>query len=344
MIYKHYYFRSIRRSSAQIFLTVKKLRKEFKSFLKNFSLPERVNKPLLKASEVNAYVETVSNKADCLHYHLDKNYVETLTKENTEHLKKILRKIRLGAVKIVVDITAENFYGKVDSLYIHPWTKENGVEGKYIYLVAGVLFRNKILPFYVTILINGSFKAKFLGEIVDLCKSLGLNVKTILLDRGFYSGDIIDTLTLKNIKYLIFVPKNFLFKCMLEGTDKSVVIEHEIPYKKDKSGHKAETSIALVKNVQEYDWVFASNILFRKAEKYVWLYKQRWNIETMFRVHDEARIKTKSKNPVIRLFYFMVGMFLFLIWNLYKKTKFSFKKFIILFYETMKEEVERLEI
>jgi hypothetical protein len=317
---------------------VKTVRKTFKQFIKNFSLPETVKKPLIKASEVNSYVETVSNKADCLHYHLDKNYVETLTKENTEHLKRIIRKIRLGAVKIIVDVTDESFYGKVDSLYIHPWTKEKGIEGKYLYLVAGILFRNNILPFYIAILRNGCFKAKFLGEIVDLCRSLGLNVKTMLLDRGFYSGDIIETLTLKEINYLIFVPKKELFKCMLEGTDKSVVIEHEIPYKKNKSGHKAETLIALVKNIQEYDWVFASNIFFRKVEKYVWLYKKRWNIETMFRVHDETRIKTKSKNPVIRLFYFMVSMFLLFIWNLYKKAEFSFKKFVILLYEVIKEE------
>ena len=164
-----------------------------------------------------------------------------------------------------------------------------------------------------------------------------------MLDRGFYSGDIVDTLTLKDINYLIFVPKKELFKFMLEGTDKSVIIEHEIPYTKSKSSHKAKTLIALVKDVEKYDWVFASNIFFRKAEKYVELYKQRWNIETMFRVHDEARIKTKSKNPVIRLFYFMVSMFLLLIWNLYKKAEFSFKRFVIFMYEAVKEEVDILK-
>jgi len=297
----------------------------------------------MKASESNTYVETVSNKADCLHYHLDKNYVDTLTKENTNQLKKIIKKTRIGAVKVIVDITEEDFYGKVSGLYIHPWTGEKGVEGKYRYLVAGILFRNKILPFYVTILRVGSFKAEYLGEIVNICKSLGLDVKTMLLDKGFFSGEVIDALSLRDINYLIFAPRKELYRCMLEATDKSVVIDHEIPYKKDKSSHNAETSLALVKDIQGYDWIFASNIFFRKAEKYVWLYKQRWNIETMFRVHDEARIKTKSKNPVIRLFYFMVGMFLLFIWGLYKKAEFSFKKFVIVMYETIKEGTRRVE-
>jgi putative transposase len=320
---------------------MKYIRRIFKQYIKNFSLPEAIKEPVMKASESNTYVETVSNKADCLHYHLDKNYVETLTKENTNQLKKIIKKTRIGAVKVIADITEEDFYGKVSGLYTHPWTREKGVEGKYRYLVAGILFRNKILPFYVTILRHGSFKADYLGEIVDICRSLGVNVKTMLLDKGFFSGDIITTL--KDINYLIFAPKKELYKCMLEGTEKSCVIEHEIPYKKDKSSHKAETLLALVKEVQEYDWVFASNIFFRKAEKYVYLYKQRWNIETMFRVHDEARIKTKSKNPVIRLFYFMVSMFLLFLWNLYKKSELSFKKFVIVMCEMIKEDIIRVK-
>lgn len=319
---------------------MKKLRKEFKRFLKNFSLPDEVKNPVIKAAEANTYVETVSDKADCLHYHLDKNYVETITEENNRFLQRLLKKQRFGAVKIIADITEEDFYGKVDSFYIHGWTGKDGVEGKYRYLVAGILFRNKIIPFYVTILMSGCFKAKFLGEIADLCRNLGLNVKVMLLDRGFYSGDIIDTLSIKGINYLIFAPKKKLYKSMLASAEKSCVIEYAIHYAKNKSGYDAETMLALVKDALDYDWVFASSIFFRKAEKYVYLYKQRWNIETMFRVHDEARIKTKSKNPVIRLFYFMVGMFLLLVWNLYQKTSYSFKKFVIVLHEMVRVEKE----
>ena len=65
------------------------------------------------------------------------------------------------------------------------------------------------------------------------------------------------------------------------------------------------------------------------ARKYVELYMARWSIETMFRVHDEARIKSKSINPLIRLFYFMVSMLLLFIWNLSFKDKYTFKKFVI---------------
>lgn len=303
-----------------------------------------MKKALLKAAESNTYVETVSNKADTLHYHIEKNYEETLMKEYQRFLEKIIKKQRLGVVTLVGDITSENFYGKVEGLHISPWTGENGIKGKFNFLVLGVMFRNKIYPFYVKILRIGSFKAQYLGEAIELCKKMNLKIKTIMLDRGFYSGDIIDTFNFHKINYLIFVPRKELFKSMLASTDKSVSIWHEIPYSKNKSRYRAETQIALVKDVREHDWIFATNISFRDKEKYVWLYMKRWNIETMFRVHDEAKIKTKSKNPVIRLFYFMMSMFLLFLWNLKLKFKIQFKRFIIEIYEIIRKEVDNFRV
>ena len=100
---------------------------------------------------------------------------------------------------------------------------------------------------------------------------------------------------------------------MLEGMDKSVVIEHTISYNANFTKNKVETEIALVKEVLGYDWVFATDLRIKDIRKYVAIYKRRWNIETMFRVHDEARIKTKSKVPIVRLFYFLISLLLMFI-------------------------------
>ena len=308
---------------------MKTSRTEFKNFLKNLSISEEYTELLAESSSHNTYIETISNKADSLHYHIAKGYVEYSNTEFYNLVEKKIKKLHLGVVDIIVDITSENFYGKSAGLYLHNWTGEAGIEAKFHYLVAGILFRNKIYPFYVAILRIGSFKAELLGKICDLCNKLHLKVKLMKLDRGFYSGEVIDELELKDMNYLIFVKKSALFKCMLEGTDKSVIVKHEIKYKKNKSSHKASTDIVLVKNVQGYDWVFATNIFLQDARKYVELYRKRWSIETMFRVHDEARIKSKSINPLVRLFYFMISMLLLFIWNLRAKNKCSFKRFII---------------
>ena len=307
----------------------KNMKSEFKSLLKNLSVSEEYPSLILEASSRNTYIETISNKADSLHYHIAKGYVEYSDKEFYNAVEKRIKKMRFGAVDIVIDITSENFYGKSTGLYLHNWTGEEGVQAKHQFLVAGILFRNKIYPFYAAILPIGTFKSEYIGKICDLCSKLNLKVKLVKLDRGFYSGEVIDELELKGMNYLIFAKKSSLFKCMLEGIDISAIVKHEIKYKKGKSSHNAETDIALVKDINGYDWVFATNLFLHDARKYVELYMARWSIETMFRVHDEARIKSKSVNPLIRLFYFIISLLLLFIWNLSFKENYTFKRFVI---------------
>lgn len=314
-----------------------KTKKEFRSFIiKNLALTGEDSQILSDAAKCNTYVETISNKADNLHLKLNKEYIESLQLEYSSYALKLIKKQRLGLVDLICDITYENFYGKVDNLHIHPWTGENGVKGRFCYLVVAILHRNKIIPFYAIALRLGSSKAELIGKSISYCRKLGLRIRKILLDRGFYSGEVIDRLKIEKVNYLIFAPKNSLFKCMLEGAQDNVVIEHEIKYNKNFTRNKVETDMALIKDFLGYDWVFATDLEIRDIKKYVPVYKKRWNIETMFRVHDEARIKTKSKNPVIRLFYFILGMLLVLIWNIYVKHKYSFKRFVIMIAENVK--------
>ena len=313
-------------------MTKKQLRREFASFIKKLSIPheKEYTELLLKAvSHHNTFIETISDKADSLHYHLSKGYVEIIDRDFYWFASKLIKKQRFGFVEIIVDITEENFYGQSTGLRIHPWTGEKGVKGKFRYLVAGILFRNKILPFYVAILQRGAFKAELLGNVVALCNKMHLQVRCMYLDRGFYAGEVIDELELRGMNYIIFARKSSLFKYMLESVDKHAIIKHEIKYKKDKSSHRTETNIASIKNVNDYDWCFATNLILKDARKYVRFYRRRWNIETMFRVHDEAKIKSKSIKSIIRAFYFMVSMLLVLLWNLYAKQERTFKGFLI---------------
>ena len=308
-------------------LTVKIL---LKSFLKKLCINrEEVILAISKASECNAYVEEINPSiADSLHWNVSRNYEENITTEFFRFAKDLIKKQRFGLVDLVADITEENFYGKHSGLYIHGWTGEKGVVGKFRYLVVAIKYRNKIIPFYLAILPVGAFKADYLGKAVDYCNSLGLRVSYLFLDRGFYSGDIINNLQMRNANYIIFVPKNNLIKCMLESVQDTAIVEHEIKYTKNKSNQKAGTNIALIKNIQDHDWVFASNIFLQDARKYISLYKKRWSIETAFRVHDIACILSKSVKPEIRLFYFAIAMAMMLLWNLYYKTEITFKGFV----------------
>ena len=58
-------------------------------------------------------------------------------------------------------------------------------------------------------------------------------------------------------------------------------------------------------------------------------YKFRWSIETMFRVQDECRIKTKSKYIRVRYFLFAYEQLIESIWYLFYHEEVSFKKYLM---------------
>ena len=115
-------------------------------------------------------------------------------------------------------------------------------------------------------------------------------------------------------------------------------------YSKDKSSWIPATTIVICKGIGKskngnlIDWCFATN---QKPDiNLVFTYKKRWNIETGFRIHDEAKIKSKSANPMIRFFYHLVSMLLILTWRMHNKTyeHMVFKRYLKL----VKEELEQI--
>jgi hypothetical protein len=67
------------------------------------------------------------------------------------------------------------------------------------------------------------------------------------------------------------------------------------------------------KNGKTFDWAFATNQDDIDLDYIIPTYKGRWRIETGFRVQDEARIKSKSKDMKIRFFYFVYEQMLQLL-------------------------------
>lgn len=101
-------------------------------------------------------------------------------------------------------------------------------------------------------------------------------------------------------------------------------------YLKDKSKWKPKTTIVVCKGIDEFPWIFATNIHFQTRVEYILHYKRRWQIETNYRVEDEAKIKSKSCHYLIRYFYFLISLLLHLLWIVNKNINYyvQFKKYI----------------
>ena len=308
--------------------TKQRIRRLLKKLNLNFDLSL-----FFKVAQANTYVETVGNKADILHYHLSKKSSDEICEAYLEMVKSMINKRHFSYVKIAVDYTSENFYGNSASLFLHGWTGEDGVKAHFQYFVASVVNprKNEKIPFFVVPVRIGHSKKKLLQEMFLEAKKLFRRIDLVLLDRGFYSGEVIDFFNSKNIKFLMLVPKNKHFIKLFEHFDDMITLHKEIKWKSNFSSQKTESKYVLIRH--NFNWIFATNLEDVNAKDYIRKYKWRWQIETNFRVHDEAHIKSKSVNHVIRLFYFIISMLMMFIWQMKAKKHMTFKRFLIENYE-----------
>src|SRR3989338_4644295 len=111
-----------------------------------FSDPARIENEVLRASAHDTYVETLSNAADTLHLGLDGWTPQAIEAEYARKTEKSIRKLHLVARDAIVDITEEDFYGKVRGLWLHPWTGKDGVTAHFKFLVCSIKYPKRENP------------------------------------------------------------------------------------------------------------------------------------------------------------------------------------------------------
>ncbi|MCH8004184.1 MAG: transposase [Nanoarchaeota archaeon] len=306
---------------------MKTAKKTIVEFLNKAFLPFRKNSinatniyaaKLIGSSSHNFYVENISNKADRLHDRIKESYEECFSESYMCIIGNLRRSLRLGLCTTAIDITHENFFGAIRGFDIFPLEKD-GKTGEFRFAVISLVNKAETekFPVYAIPFRLGQNSARTVEQLLNIASRLLIRVKLVLLDRGFYSAEVIDVLNTR-VKYLILVPQWDIYKSMLEqlkAEDKIIeYVEHELILSKDFSKFKVKTKIILINTNEEFDWVFATNLPNDKALYYIITYKQRWQIETNFRVQDEARIRSRSRFMQVRYFYFLVSLLLHAIW------------------------------
>ena len=260
------------------------------------------------------------SKADSLHRHIKLLYEEDLRRAFELIVKDMLKKLRIRRCVIAIDTTKELYWGKHGSLNVRGIKYERGAEEAFEWLVVSMV---KPVPMTLMALPyrQGADLATLTIDLLKYVKSLKLHIDVALFDRAFYIGHLIDFLEAEHLNYLILVPENERMKFYAEHTETIRAFKHVMNYDKDKSTWKPRTKIVVIKDVQKgenvFDMFFATSLVASMG--LLRIYPKRWQIETNFRVMDEAKIKSKSNEHIIRYFYFMVQLLLHLAWNVTKR-------------------------
>lgn len=313
------------------------------------------NRDMLKAAMANTYLETVGTKADSIHLAIKNVPSSNFYWAYLRNIRIVGKRFKLNEQDVVLafDYTDEDFYGEVQGFWMHGWTGKDAVTGKFKFLTCALVSSNipQKIPLISIPICLGHNKAKEVCFCLSLIRPLVKSIELILFDRGFYSKELMLALTNTTYPYLIFVPKNEKVKkelAMMSETEKKK-IHYEFKLNKDKTVLRGKTTLALLKKIidpangKTFDWAFATNQDKINLEHIVSMYKGRWRIETGFRVQDEARIKSKSKDMRIRFFYFVYEQTLQFLWAALYKDDLTFKAFVIEMYEMSNERVTRAE-
>lgn len=304
---------------------------------------------LLEASAYNTYLETMGDKCDSLYRRIKESRSDLIIHSYLTTIKLLSKKLNLKQRNLILafDYTDEDFYGDVQGFFIHGAPKKDKRNGKFKFLTCNLVsdeIKQRIPLLSVPIKLGHNMSREVLYILQLLNPYLG-DIELLLFDRGFYSKELMLSLSNAQYNYLIFVPKDSAIKKQL---DQMTVLERKLipynfEYSGDKTKHKGQTYLAFLKEIYsktldlKIDWVFSTNIEKINLDEIIKTYKKRWRIENSFKVQDDALLKTKSTNIKIRFFIFVFQQMLESLWYCFYKHEVTFKRFII---EISKKSIE----
>ena len=231
------------------------------------------NRDLLKAAVANTYVETVSNRSDSLYLAIEKSSPSSIKNSLFSRISAISKPSDIEKERCIIafDYTTEDFYGEVNDRWIHGWTGENGVTGKYSYLTASIVNKEMRLPVISIPSPAGNIMPTEVMSILETIKTTVPSIDLLLFDRGFYSKDLMVRLSSLPVPYLIFVPKREMEKRELESMryGERKVIVHQFSFHSDNRKIKGDTKLAFLRKIfdrrtQEY-YAGSSQPIWRKC-------------------------------------------------------------------------------
>lgn len=254
---------------------------------------------------------------------------EALTKSNDQVLQvaKSYGLFRRKAV-VAIDYTRDLFYGNPNAKNVIGGKQEKGTTWGYSYASIDVVEAGRRLTLCMMTVNQFTEKAQAVEMLINEAKARGVHVGLVLLDRAFFTIDVITTLLRLKVHFIIPAVKNDKVKEAMLNFDKKEPAKRFTLGDQKKSVSfnlviypRPPEQLPKVKKLSVYDlyFGFATNLLRSLASELPMFipseYRRRWGIETGFRVQDNVQAKTTSRKYVVRLLYHLTSVVLYNVWN-----------------------------
>lgn len=257
-----------------------------------------------------------------------RNHLSKLNIDDIENINHQLLTYRLldfipreAPVRFAVDETDDPYYGEITSLnkdYVIKGKVKKSTKFFYRYITLYLILGDWKLTLCILPVKKKIPRLEYLKRLLNQVDELGFDIEVLLLDRGFYSADLLRYLMDAKIPHIMPVKKHSQeMKQLLRGRRSRFAKYTMNPMKKP-----LELDIAIsVKYLKgRYDKHESRNYGYIvhginwKPNKIATVYKKRFGIESSYRMRNIVKIRTSTKNPAVRYYFAIISMLLKNIW------------------------------
>jgi putative transposase len=273
-----------------------------------------------------------------IRYHLEKlDDMKSLEQQlNAALQSRMPPKLRNRSHRLAIDLHLIPYYGKptdIEANYVYRSQAKAGTTRFFAYATVYAICRNKRVTLAIHAVPCTETLVATLTYLLAIIHPLRMSIKLLCLDRGFYSVPIIRWLKALNFPFLmpaVIRGKTGGTRALLIGR-KSYATDYTINSPKYGSitcqirvvcgyhkGFKEQHGIRYLIYV-----VHRVKIALNQLHHY---YRQRFGIETSYRLKNHCRIRTTTKNPVVRLLFvalafILVNLWVYLLWHFISRSR-----------------------
>jgi len=245
-------------------------------------------------------------------------------------LPKALRSKSRG---IAIDLTLIPYHGQPfhDKKEIYRSAPKSGTTHFHAYATAAVVHKGHRYTLALTRVEQGEKMKPVVQRLLAIVRRRGVKVRFLLLDKGFFSVEVISYLKRTGVGFIIPAmargrkPKGRKKAIGLRALRKknNGYYRHTLTGKVQ--GHTRSTRVTICVASKSYTHKKTGKRRLKKLLYVVWrvhltpraireTYRTRFGIETSYRQMNEARIKTCARDPRLRLLFVGVALVLRNVW------------------------------
>jgi Transposase DDE domain len=240
---------------------------------------------------------------------------------------RLPRALRRRSQRVAIDLTLIPYHGEPfrDQSEVYRSQAKQGTSHFHAYATAYVILKGQRFTVALTAVTKGESMKDVLQRLLKQTRSVGVKTRLVLLDRGFYSVEV--------IRYLQRARQPFLMPVVIRGLKvsdprgpsgtrvfaamkRSGWFEYTLT-----SGSKRTATVSICVSCRNYRgrwkrsgrWALVYACWGVQERSCVWVretYRARFGIESSYRQMNQARGRTSTRRPELRLLY--VGLALLL--------------------------------